>query len=57
MVQPNPWQSYSQMATQTTSPGQLVPMLYDGVIRFLERAPRGFGHDDQPATVSLSATD
>lgn len=38
--------SYLQIATQTASPGQLVLMLYDGAIRFLERALQGFSSDD-----------
>lgn len=42
----NPWQSYRQVATQTASPGQLVLMLYDGAIRFLERARQGFQFED-----------
>jgi len=42
----NPWQSYRQVATQTASPGQLVLMLYDGAIRFLEQARRGFAAED-----------
>jgi flagellar secretion chaperone FliS len=42
----NPWNSYRQVATQTASPGQLVLMLYDGAIRFLEHARRGFAHED-----------
>ena len=42
----NPWQSYRQVATQTASPGQLVLMLYDGAIRFLEKARLGFSADD-----------
>src|SRR5437867_13254576 len=41
-----PWQSYRQVATQTASPGQLVLMLYDGAIRFLEQARAGFSNDD-----------
>src|SRR5688572_19447539 len=40
------WQSYRQVATQTASPGQLVLLLYNGVIRFLEQARLGFGLDD-----------
>ena len=40
------WQSYRQVATQTASPGQLVLLLYNGVIRFLEQARLGFGQDD-----------
>lgn len=46
MPQPNPWQSYRQVATQTAPPGQLVLMLYDGAIRFLERARLGFQYED-----------
>ena len=42
----NPWQSYRQVATQTASPGQLVLMLFDGAIRFLEKARLGFTADD-----------
>lgn len=42
----NAWQSYRQVATQTASPGQLVLLLYNGVIRFLEQARLGFNHDD-----------
>lgn len=40
------WQSYRQVATQTASPGQVVLMLYNGIIRFLEQARLGFGMDD-----------
>src|SRR5262245_13730104 len=40
------WQSYRQVATQTASPGQLVLLLHDGIIRFLEQARLGFGKDD-----------
>jgi len=41
-----PWNSYRQVAAQTAPPGQLVLMLYDGALRFLEQARLGFGHDD-----------
>ena len=40
------WQSYRQVATQTASPGQLVLLLYNGIIRFLEQARVGFSLDD-----------
>jgi len=40
------WQSYRQVATQTASPGQLVLLLYNGIIRFLEQARAGFAFDD-----------
>ncbi len=46
MPQPNPWQSYRQVAAQTASPGQLVLMLFDGAIRYLELARQGFALDD-----------
>lgn len=42
----NPWQSYRQVATQTAAPGQLVLMLYEGAIRFLEQARLGFAQED-----------
>ena len=45
----NPWASYRQVATQTASSGQLVLMLFDGIIRFLERANGGFGLTDPAA--------
>jgi flagellar secretion chaperone FliS len=40
------WQSYRQVATETASAGQLVLMLYEGAIRFLEKAKSGFGQTD-----------
>lgn len=46
MTLPNPWQSYRQVATKTAPPGQLVLMLYDGAIRFLEKARLGFQATD-----------
>ena len=46
MQNANPWQSYRQVATLTATPGQLVLMLYDGAIRFLEQARVGFTYDD-----------
>jgi flagellar secretion chaperone FliS len=42
----NPWGSYRQVATQTASPGQLVLMLFDGAVRFLDRALEGFKLED-----------
>ena len=41
-----PLRSYKTIATQTAPPGQLVLMLYEGAIRFLERAQAGFQHED-----------
>jgi flagellar protein FliS len=37
-----PWQSYRKIATQTATPGQLVLMLYEGALGFLERGLAGF---------------
>jgi flagellar protein FliS len=42
----NPWKSYRQIATQTAPPGQLVLMLFDGVILSLDRALLGFSCAD-----------
>ncbi len=42
----NPWQSYRQVATKTATPGQLVLMLFDGALRFLDKALVGFELDD-----------
>lgn len=46
MNRKQPWQSYQRIATQTAQPGQLVLMLYDGAIRFLNQARRGFQFED-----------
>lgn len=42
----NPWASYQKVAAQTANPGQLVLMLFEGAIRFLDRAQSGFALDD-----------
>ncbi len=39
-------QSYQRIAAETASPGQRVAMLYDGAIKFLERALLGFRNED-----------
>lgn len=49
----NPWKSYRQIATQTAPPGQLVLMLFDGAIRFLERGLAGFDIAD-PAEANMT---
>lgn len=49
----NPWKSYRQIATQTAPPGQLVLMLYEGAIRFLERGLAGFELED-PAQLNMA---
>ena len=46
MTPANPWQSYRNVAIQTASPGQLILMLYDGAVRFLEQARAGFSFED-----------
>ncbi len=46
MSRSKPWDSYRKVATQTATPGQLVLMLYDGALKFLEKALTGFDHKD-----------
>jgi flagellar secretion chaperone FliS len=46
MTTADPVRSYKTIATQTAPPSQLVLMLYEGAIRFLDRALAGFHHDD-----------
>jgi len=46
MPRNNPWDSYRKVATQTATPGQLVLMLYDGALKFLEKALIGFDYQD-----------
>jgi len=40
------WKSYRQIATETAPPGQLILMLFDGALLFLERALVGFEYAD-----------
>jgi|SRR5579862_2181317 len=49
----NPWNSYRQTATLTAPRGQIILMLYDGAIRFLESALRGFAFTD-PREVNMT---
>jgi flagellar secretion chaperone FliS len=42
----NPWQSYRKVAAQTAPPAQLVLMLYEGAISFLEKGLTGFNYKD-----------
>ena len=49
----DPWKSYHQTATLTAPPGQLILMLYDGALRFLQRALRGFELND-PAQLNMT---
>ena len=53
MVTSNPWKSYRQIATQTAPPGQLILMLFDGAVRFLERGLTGFACSD-PAEANMT---
>lgn len=49
MQRNKPWESYRKVATQTATPAQLVLMLYDGALGFLEKALVGFDHKDPVA--------
>ncbi len=42
----NPFQAYKTTSLTTATPGQLVLMLFDGVIRFCHQAERGFNIED-----------
>jgi len=53
MVTSNPWKSYRQIATQTAPPGQLILLLFDGAVRFLERGLTGFACSD-PAEANMT---
>ena len=46
MYRKNPWQAYKQAAAQTATPGQLVLMLYDGTLKFLNSALAAFESED-----------
>jgi len=39
-------QAYRQNSVQTASPGQLILMLFDGALHFMNRALLGFTHED-----------
>ena len=42
----NPLQSYKTISLETAPPGRLVLMLFDGAIKFLEKAMLGFDLED-----------
>lgn len=42
----SPWNSYRQVSLKTAAPGQIILMLFEGAIRFLERAETGFVLED-----------
>jgi flagellar secretion chaperone FliS len=46
MYRPNKYQAYQSGAVFTASPAQLVLMLYDGAIKFLNLGLEGFKYDD-----------
>ncbi|HZT23695.1 MAG TPA: flagellar export chaperone FliS [Verrucomicrobiae bacterium] len=49
----NPWNIYRQTALQTAPPGQLVLMLFDGALRFLQSGLKGFDCAD-PAEANMT---
>jgi flagellar protein FliS len=48
----NPWKSYRETATLTAPPGQIVLMLFDGVLRSLNSSLPGFSKTD-PAEANM----
>ena len=42
----NPLQSYKTISLETAPPGRLILMLFDGAIKFLEKAMLGFDIED-----------
>ena len=42
----SPWNSYRQVSLKTAAPVQIILMLFEGAIRFLERAETGFVLED-----------
>lgn len=44
----SPYEKYKQSSVQTSTPGQLVIMLYDGAIRFVKAGLEGISSDDIP---------
>lgn len=46
MLRPNKYQAYQSGAVFTASPAQLVLMLFEGAIKFLNIAVEGFKHQD-----------
>lgn len=45
----NPYQQYQQNAVQSADPGDLVVMLYDGLVRFLKLAVKSLEDNDKEA--------
>ncbi len=46
MNQQQALQAYKNVATKTAAPGELVLLLFDGALRFVERAKAAFNQDD-----------
>lgn len=46
MSMPNPYQAYRQNAVNTSSPGELTLMLYDGCLKFIRLAREAINNDD-----------
>ncbi|WP_315937652.1 flagellar export chaperone FliS [Paenibacillus sp. ClWae2A] len=50
----SPYNKYKQSAVQTSTPAQLVVMLYDGAIRFIKTALQGMQqHDNEKTSTNL----
>ncbi|WP_317889397.1 flagellar export chaperone FliS [Paenibacillus sp. UASWS1643] len=50
----SPYNKYKQSAVQTSTPAQLVVMLYDGAIRFIKTALQGLQqHDHEKTSTNL----
>lgn len=50
----SPYNKYKQSAIQTSTPAQLVVMLYDGAIRFIKTALQGMQqHDNEKTSTNL----
>lgn len=46
MIQRNPAQAYRQTSIETMSPGQITLMLFEGALRFVDKADQGFLETD-----------
>ncbi|MBE0341023.1 flagellar protein FliS, partial [Paenibacillus sp. 28ISP30-2] len=42
----SPYEKYKQSSVQTSTPGQLIIMLYDGAIRFVKAGLEGISSND-----------
>lgn len=46
MAAPNPYQQYRQNQINTSTPGELTLMLYQGAVRFVKQAKQSMEHGD-----------